>query len=104
MRHGACPRNAPVTKVSESAEPEGKRAFVTFHFPNDNREIMKDRTKNFESIQKLLILHLDLDSPTVSIGFHSPTTMENPVDRTIRLMAFAAGVVSLLVFAVFHFV
>jgi hypothetical protein len=30
--------------------------------------------------------------------------MENPVDRTIRLMALAAGVVSLFVFAVFHFV
>jgi hypothetical protein len=33
----------------------------------------------------------------------SPTAMENPIDRTIRLMALAAGVVSLLVFAVFHF-
>jgi len=30
--------------------------------------------------------------------------MENPVDRMIRLMAVAAGVVSLLVYVVFHFV
>jgi hypothetical protein len=30
--------------------------------------------------------------------------MENPVNRTIRLMAVAAGVVSLLVFVVLHFV
>ena len=30
--------------------------------------------------------------------------MTNPVDRTIRLMALAAGLVSLLVFVVFHFV
>jgi hypothetical protein len=30
--------------------------------------------------------------------------MTNPVDRTIRLMALAAGVVSLLVFVVFHLV
>jgi hypothetical protein len=30
--------------------------------------------------------------------------MENPVDRMIRLMAIAAGVVSLLVYVVFHFV
>jgi hypothetical protein len=30
--------------------------------------------------------------------------MENPVDRSIRLLAVAAGVVSLLVYAVFHFV
>jgi len=29
--------------------------------------------------------------------------MENPVDRTIRLMAVAAGFVSLLVLVVFHF-
>lgn len=30
--------------------------------------------------------------------------MENPIDRTIRLMALAAGVVSLVVFFFFHFV
>jgi hypothetical protein len=30
--------------------------------------------------------------------------MENPIDRTIRLMALAAGLVSLAVFFVFHFV
>jgi len=30
--------------------------------------------------------------------------MENPVDRTIRLLAVAAGIVSLLVYVVFHFV
>ena len=30
--------------------------------------------------------------------------MENPVDRTIRLMAVAVGFVSLLVYFVFHFV
>jgi hypothetical protein len=29
--------------------------------------------------------------------------MENPVDRTIRLMAFAAGLVGLLVIVVFQF-
>jgi hypothetical protein len=34
----------------------------------------------------------------------STPTMENPIDRTIRLMAIAAGVVSLLVYAVFQFV
>lgn len=31
-------------------------------------------------------------------------TMENPIDRTIRLMALAAGLVSLAVFFVFQFV
>jgi len=31
-------------------------------------------------------------------------TMENPVDRTIRLMAVATGAVSLLVYVVFHLV
>jgi hypothetical protein len=30
--------------------------------------------------------------------------MENPIDRTIRLITLAAGVVSLLVYLVFHFV
>lgn len=30
--------------------------------------------------------------------------MENPVDRMIRLTAVAVGVVSLLVYVVFHFV
>jgi hypothetical protein len=30
--------------------------------------------------------------------------MENPIDRTIRLMAIAAGLVSLLVYVVFQFV
>jgi hypothetical protein len=30
--------------------------------------------------------------------------MENPVDRTIRLMAVATGAVSLLVYVVFHLV
>jgi hypothetical protein len=30
--------------------------------------------------------------------------MENPVDRTIRLMALAAGVVCLLVIVVFQFI
>ncbi len=30
--------------------------------------------------------------------------MENPVDRTIRLLTVAAGFVSLLVYVVFHFV
>ena len=30
--------------------------------------------------------------------------MENPVDRTIRLMTIATGVVSLLVYVVFHLV
>ena len=39
-----------------------------------------------------------------SIGLFQSPTMENPVDRTIRLMTFAVGVVSLLVYAVFHFV
>jgi hypothetical protein len=34
----------------------------------------------------------------------STPTMENPIDRTIRLMAIAAGVVSLLVYAVFQLV
>lgn len=29
--------------------------------------------------------------------------MENPIDRTIRLMTIAVGVVSLFVYAVFHF-
>lgn len=29
--------------------------------------------------------------------------MENPVTRSIRLMTLAAGIVSLLVYAVFHF-
>ena len=41
---------------------------------------------------------------TVDFRFlHSPT-MENPIDRTIRLMAIAAGVASLLVYVVFQFV
>jgi len=44
-----------------------------------------------------LVIHTDHRSP------NSPT-MENPVDRSIRLLAVAAGVVSLLVYAVFHFV
>jgi hypothetical protein len=30
--------------------------------------------------------------------------MENTVDRTIRLLAIGAGVVSLLMYAVFHFI
>lgn len=30
--------------------------------------------------------------------------MENPIDRMTRLMAIAAGLVSLLVYVVFHFV
>lgn len=30
--------------------------------------------------------------------------MENPIDRTIRLMALAAGIVSLAVFVFFHVV
>jgi hypothetical protein len=30
--------------------------------------------------------------------------MENPVDRTIRLMAVVAGIVSILVYVVFQFV
>ena len=33
-----------------------------------------------------------------------PTTMENPIDRTIRLMAFAAGVVGFLVIVVLQFI
>ena len=40
---------------------------------------------------------------TVDFRFlHSP--MENPIDRTIRLMAIAAGVASLFVYVVFQFV
>jgi hypothetical protein len=39
----------------------------------------------------------------IAFGPSTPT-MENPIDRTIRLMAIAAGVVSLLVYAVFQFV
>jgi hypothetical protein len=38
------------------------------------------------------------------IGPPSIPTMENPIDRTIRLITVAAGVVSLLVYLVFHFV
>jgi hypothetical protein len=64
---------------------------------------MKGGSRNFESIQKFFILFLDLDYPTLSIGLIS-TAMTNPVDRTIRLMALAAGVVSLLVFVVIHFI
>ena len=30
--------------------------------------------------------------------------MENPIDRTIRLMTIAAGLVSLLVYIIFQFV
>ena len=66
-------------------------------------EIMKWKSTNFESVQKFVIIAVVLDDPTQSIGSPSPTAMENPVDRTIRLMALAAGVVSLLVLAVFHF-
>jgi hypothetical protein len=39
-----------------------------------------------------------------TISGPSTPTMENPIDRTIRLMAIAAGVVNLLVYAVFQFV
>lgn len=39
----------------------------------------------------------------ITASLQSPT-MENPVDRMIRLMALAVGVVSLLVYVVFHFV
>ena len=38
-----------------------------------------------------------------TFGPPSPT-MENPVDRTIRLMAVVAGIVSILVYVVFQFV
>ncbi len=64
---------------------------------------MKGGSRNFESIRKFIILFPDLDYPTLSIGL-IPTAMTNPVDRTIRLMALAAGVVSLLVFVVIHFI
>jgi len=33
-----------------------------------------------------------------------PTTMDSPVDRAIRLMTYAAGVVSLAVILVLHYV
>lgn len=52
------------------------------------------------------LVHLELTSRIFSDRFrslHSPT-MENPIDRTIRLMAIAAGLVSLLVYVVFQFV
>lgn len=65
---------------------------------------MKDESENFESVQKISIL---LSGSGLSHRIHwltPPTAMENPVDRAIRLMALAAGVVSLLVFAVLHFV
>jgi len=50
-----------------------------------------------------------LNSPLIEVPLpiHGPPlspTMENPIDRTIRLIALAAGVVSLLVYLVFHFV
>ena len=43
-------------------------------------------------------------SPHRAPVFLYPLTMENPIDRMIRLTAIAVGVVSLLVYLVFHFV
>lgn len=37
------------------------------------------------------------------VAHRSSPTMENPVTRSIRLMTLAAGVVSLFVYVVFHF-
>lgn len=65
---------------------------------------MKDESKNFESVQNLSILSSGFGLFQCIHWLTLPTAMENPVDRTIRLMALAAGVVSLLVFVVFHFV
>ena len=64
---------------------------------------MNEQFRNFELTSALHILLSLLEHPPLSIGFPPPTAMENPVDRTIRLMALAAGLVGLLVIVVFQF-
>lgn len=61
---------------------------------------------NFENTETLSILWIPpFEASLPSHRSVTPTLlMENPVDRMIRLMAIAAGVVSLLVYAIFHLV
>lgn len=50
-----------------------------------------------KKVKRSIYFHLE------ALSVHSPTVlMENQIDRTIRLMAVAAGLVSFLVFVVFQ--
>ncbi len=64
---------------------------------------MNDRFSNFESKEKLCIILVLSEHLTFIHWLIPPTAMENPIDRTIRLMALAAGFVGLLVIVVFQF-
>jgi len=62
---------------------------------------MNKRFRNFES---RAIVHILLSTLSLPLLIHwLPTAMENQIDRTIRLMAFAAGLVGILVIVVFQF-
>jgi len=62
---------------------------------------MNKRFRNFES---RAIVHILLSTLSPPLLIHwLPTAMENQIDRTIRLMAFAAGLVGILVIVVFQF-
>jgi len=69
--HAACPFYKCVTKNLESTQEAKVRPSKTPgpDSSTDRREIMKDGSKDFESIQKFVILFLDLVSSPVSIVF-----------------------------------
>lgn len=61
------------------------------------------RLRDFKSCSSSLILPVDWERFQY-LWVSATVIMENPVDRTIRLMALAAGVVCVLVIVVFQFI